>query len=597
MNKRFSSRYIVGLFWLVVAVAIALYMHIKHRYHFPFIEQSQMFLFDKAYIVDKLCQVAGVATLVEEFFTQFFVLPFVGPLFVAVALVAVGLLARSIVKRVAPTVDAPLVWLLPVALQLYTMVDYDYQYSGIIAYIMALATFRLYIAVADWRYKTLLASVLALVLYWFAGPAALMFVLGIVAYELCSAPRWGVAYSLIPMVVVAAAGWVAVYYMHLVGEVRYAFLPDLYYKPMLRPSSDIYYAWAVLPLICAVAPLLRRCKEPKAGLKRVVGVAQIVCVALLVVLLGKDKEYLQPSVTKFKEMDYHLRFEQWDDLLALSREQGVDNALHIMMQNIALIQKDALGDEAFAYTQAGLDGITMDWSDNNPFIFSMLSDLHFALGNTSISQEVAFKKNSESIAVNHSYNPRMLKRLIQTNIIYGGESGYAVAEKYISILEKSLFYAEWATAQRALLGNDDLLEPMMLEQRVNMHNIDLTYKMDGNFDILGDVAHCNLSRRTFHHQCAGYLLNMDLERFYQIVSRLYGTESMPTLPKSFAEALLIYAAQNQLDVEGYSIDENTKRSFMEFQTFAAKNYNNRNLASIMRKSYSETYWYYYMFTK
>jgi hypothetical protein len=239
----------------------------------------------------------------------------------------------------------------------------------------------------------------------------------------------------------------------------------------------------------------------------------------------------------------------------------------------------------------------MDWSDNNPFIFSILSDLHFALGNTSIAQEVAFKKNSESIAINHSYNPRMLKRLVQTNIIYGGESGCDVAEKYIAILEKSLFYRDWATEQRIYLDDKTPLAPMMQEQRQNMHNIDLSYRMTDNFDVLNDINHCNLSRRTFEHQCVGYLLNMDLESFHQIVSRVYGTASMPKLPQSFAEALLIYSTQDKSIQGKYPIDETTQKRFLEFQNFVAKNYNNKNLASIMRKTYGETYWYYYMFTK
>jgi hypothetical protein len=95
----------------------------------------------------------------------------------------------------------------------------------------------------------------------------------------------------------------------------------------------------------------------------------------------------------------------------------------------------------------------------------------------------------------------------------------------------------------------------------------------------------------------GYLLNMDLENFYQIVSRVYGTATMPTLPQTFAEALLIYTTLNKSIQGNYTIDETTQKRFLEFQNFAAQNYNNKNLAAIMRKSYGETYWYYYMFTK
>ena len=71
---------------------------------------------------------------------------------------------------------------------------------------------------------------------------------------------------------------------------------------------------------------------------------------------------------------------------------------------------------------------------------------------------------------------------------------------------------------------------------------------------------------------------------------------MPELPQSFAEALLIYSTQNKSVQGNYPIDETTQRRFLEFQNFVAQNYNNKSLASIMRKSYGETYWYYYLFT-
>lgn len=595
MNQKIE-KYIVTGFWTVLWGAIVIYMQTKHSFHFPYIEQSQMFLFDGAYFSDKLCQVAGVAILIEEFLTQFFCLPYVGPIFVATALVGVGLITRSIVKKAAPNANAPLLWLMPLALQLTTMVDYDYQYCGIISYIIAAVAIRLYPQFESHAVKAIVSSLLAILLYWAVGPAAIMFVAAITVCELLTAPRKAY-FTLLPMAIIAVMGWVAVYYLHLLGEVRYAFTPDLYYKPMLQPDKAFYYAWVAMPIICFIAILLRRRGEISPARKLSEVIAQLVVVAVMINFSFKDKEYLQPTVTKFKELDYYLRYEQWDDALRLCKEQGVDNTLHILMQNIALIQTDALGDKAFAYTQLGVDGITMDWSDNNPFIFSILSDLHFALGNTSIAQEVAFKKNSESIAVNHSYNPRMLKRLVQTNIIYGGESGYDVAEKYIAILEKSLFYRDWATEQRIYLDDKTPLAPMMQEQRQNMHNIDLSYRMTDNFDVLNDINHCNLSRRTFEHQCVGYLLNMDLESFHQIVSRVYGTASMPKLPQSFAEALLIYSTQDKSIQGKYPIDETTQKRFLEFQNFVAKNYNNKNLASIMRKTYGETYWYYYMFTK
>ena len=226
MKSKTIEKYIVAGFWAVLWCAIVIYMQLKHSFHFPYIEQSQMFLYDGVYLSEKLWQVAGVATLIEEFFTQFFGLPYVGPTFVASALVGVGLIAQSIVKKIAPNANAPLLALLPIALQLATMVDYDYQYNGIVSYIIATAAIRIYLQFENHTVKVVASSLLALLLYWVAGPAAIMFVASIAVYEIFTAPRKAY-FTLLPMAIIAAAGWIAVYYLHLLGEVRYAFSPHL----------------------------------------------------------------------------------------------------------------------------------------------------------------------------------------------------------------------------------------------------------------------------------------------------------------------------------------------------------------------------------
>lgn len=269
------------------------------------------------------------------------------------------------------------------------------------------------------------------------------------------------------------------------------------------------------------------------------------------------------------------------------------------MLNTALIERDLLAEQAFAYRQNGIKGISLDWSDNNPFIFPLLSELHYALGNPSIAQEVAFKKNSESIAINESNNPRALMRLVETGLIYGMPSGYAVAEKYLSLLEKSLFYRKWASLHCPLLYNDAAVEAdsRLGEERRNMTNIDLAYALEENPDLVKQFTESSFARRTVEHICMGYLLNMDLPRYYEIVKRSYGTPLMPTLPKAFQEALLIHATQDK-SVEGeYNIPQQMKKQFIDFQSFVARNYNRKDLAAIMRSTYGNTYWYYYMFTK
>ena len=65
MNNKNLEKYVIAGFWAATWCAIAIYMQLKHSFHFPYIEQSQTFLFDSAYLGEKLWQVAGVAILIE----------------------------------------------------------------------------------------------------------------------------------------------------------------------------------------------------------------------------------------------------------------------------------------------------------------------------------------------------------------------------------------------------------------------------------------------------------------------------------------------------------------------------------------------------
>ena len=81
----------------------------------------------------------------------------------------------------------------------------------------------------------------------------------------------------------------------------------------------------------------------------------------------------------------------------------------------------------------------------------MLSDICYQMGDLSSAQKFAFEGYVSSV----DGNPRLLQRLVQTNILTGA---YAVAEKYIRILEQTLFYKEWAAEWRKYLYRDDLVE-------------------------------------------------------------------------------------------------------------------------------------------
>ena len=88
---------------------------------------------------------------------------------------------------------------------------------------------------------------------------------------------------------------------------------------------------------------------------------------------------------------------------------------------------------------------------NNKSADVRLAHLWFAMGNIAAAQNVAFN----SLFALNGYNPTMLQMLVRIELMRGN---YLVALKYITLLEKTVHYAGWATAQRRFLFDDEAVE-------------------------------------------------------------------------------------------------------------------------------------------
>lgn len=84
---------------------------------------------------------------------------------------------------------------------------------------------------------------------------------------------------------------------------------------------------------------------------------------------------------------------------------------------------------------------------NSLQVTMLLTDVFYAMGYVNMSQLCAFE--SQECIDNKS--PYLWQRLVVTNLENGA---YAVAEKYIHKLERTLAYRDWARERRKFLYND-----------------------------------------------------------------------------------------------------------------------------------------------
>lgn len=564
------------------------FLQMCFEYHFYYIEQSQLFLFSEAYIRNKLLLPGGFSMLVAEFLVQFFIRPYVGALVTAALLTGVGVCTAGIVKRIAPVSGLFILYVLPMLALLFMHFDFNYRVQGTVCYLMMMALLCGYMRIRNDLFRLVAGCVLVPVLFWLAGSIAVLFAGMVCLFEgLRKTPKWYISLIGVAEVLLLGVGTV---YFSLMGEYRWVFGPDLYYHYTLHPKEIIYYSWICLPLVFLVAFFIRN-KNSLSGKKWRAGISCIAQLAMIAAVLwwGMPK-YSDAKTLKLKKLDYFARTEQWDKTIEECKGK-LTNFLYMCHLNMALANKGELSDKMFNFDQRGPQGLLVQWNKSEN-ISCMLSDIYFTMGATASSQEMAFEGY---VSAMEDGNLRMLKRLVQTNLIYGT---YPVAEKYISILEKTYAYRDWAQSQRKYLYNDEVVEsdPILGTRRrmlPDRNSLAMIKGLAGDLALFLEKGPANSA--ALQYLGAMYLLAKDLEGFKALVEKYYGTEFLPVLPVHFQEAVIVMSEKEPDYWKRFNVSETIVARFTDYKKQVLANRNNSAIAGLLNRSYGNTYWFYFMF--
>ena len=581
-------KYKLVAFWLIVFGALFAFLQMCFEYHFYYIEQSQLFLFSEAYIRNKLLLPGGFSMLVAEFLVQFFIRPYVGALVTAALLTGVGVCTAGIVKRIAPVSGLFILYVLPMLALLFMHFDFNYRVQGTVCYLMMMALLCGYMRIRNDLFRLVAGCVLVPVLFWLAGSITVLFAGMVCLFEgLRKTPKWYISLIGVAEVLLLGVGTV---YFSLMGEYRWVFGPDLYYHYTLHPKEIIYYSWICLPLVFLIAFFVRN-KNSLSGKKLFAGISCIAQLAMIAAVLwwGMPK-YSDAKTLKLKKLDYFARTEQWDKTIEECKGK-LTNFLYMCHLNMALANKGELSDKMFNFDQRGPQGLLVQWNKSEN-ISCMLSDIYFTMGATASSQEMAFEGY---VSAMEDGNPRMLKRLVQTNLIYGT---YPIAEKYISILERTYAYRDWAQSQRKFLYNDEVVEsdPILGTRRrmlPDRNSLAMIKGLAGDLALFLEKGPANSA--ALQYLGAMYLLAKDLEGFKALVEKYYGTEFLPVLPVHFQEAVIVMSEKEPDYWKRFNVSETIVARFTDYKKQVLANRNNSAIAGLLNRSYGNTYWFYFMF--
>ena len=521
--KRFLSKHADWLLTLFFGLVVFLFWACRYPFALTFQEQLQLFLFDGDYFCERMAEPGGLARYVGEFLVQFYNATVIGALILAILFMMV----QRLTWRLMRCEDYYYLSLIPALVLWFAMGDENVMLAYVVALIMAMGCIlglrpleRLNLIG-----RVIIALVALPLLYWLIGPLALL-------VAVCMVPTWLAGLAVIYVVaLVLVSGWLLPY-------------------PLVRLAVGIgYYRFPVtIPYLLILIPVLiammyygcRHLPKPKQGVK------YALILAIIALLFVPQHYGFDAKKYELMEYDYLVRIKDWNGIIAKAEQQTPDKPMSVSATNLALAMTNQLGERAFEFYQHGSQGLLPPF-ERNYATTQLTGEIYFHLGLVNTAQRLAFEA-MEAIS-NYNKSGRALKRLVETNVINGQ---YKVAEKYIKILEKTIFYRRWAERMRAMLGD---------EKAINAHPLYGTlrqYRLQEDF-LFSDTELDKICGQLFMHNhqnqmAAQYLLllpllDRDVPRFMQYAQ--YVQSQVRYNPRSCQEAIAFgFMQQRQQPPQG-----------------------------------------------
>ena len=558
---------------VLFGLAVFLFWRIRYPSALVYQEQWQLFQLDGDYLFSRLVHPGGMARYIAEFLVQFYNATALGAFILAVLFMFIQRMTWLFTRRLAAH-GSPLSYPLsfvPVCLLWYYMGDLSVMptFAVSIALSMALALTLSWPERSIAKWLCLLIGIP--VIYWVAGPAVWVAALFFILHEWradTSRHRDTLLFSIVGIVLV-------LFCILLSASVVPYPLPQLfrgidYYRIALFSPLMQFVVMAAVVLV----PLLCRLLPTKVGMRVVaVEVALLVVAALLMIPTGYDAKTYE-----LIDYDYLVRTQQWDAVISKAERQQPDLPMNVSATNLALAMNGQLGDRMFQFYQNGEQGLLPSFERNFSTI-PLTGEIYWQLGFVNTAQRFAFEA-MEAIP-NNNKSCRSIKRLAETNLVNGQ---YAVAEKYLGMLDKTVFYRNWAQRTRQLMADEQAINDHPLYGRLRRWRADDDFLFsDRELDKMIGRLFLKDSTNTVAMQylLAIPMLNGDSDRLVQYMQVV--NERVNYRPVACQEALAYaFALQRQQPPVGL-IDPSVLRSFNEFS---------QRYSAAPDEKFKGTYWYY-----
>lgn len=577
---------------MVIIIAIILFLYLQDTQEFTYFyrEQNQLFLWDTQVISKMLFTIGGLCKVMAQVLVQYFVLAKMGAVITTlICLIGAHFLWCALKNLCNNWFLVPVCFLPFVIYNVYIMDNYA-KYEGIIALCILAIFFWIHTLLNNQNnYIRLgISCILTLIVYLLFGSVALLLSFCVLIYELILSPKKGLLF-VAPIILVLAVGLIAVNQAYLIGFGQ-AYGMQHYTEYYFEPTGFYSFSWIITIAIIPIFWLLGKSNIKALWLQSALAIILTAFLPYLYNTLGDNHQ--DKGMYSLERIIHYADTEQWDEIIALGHSE-TSNYINLNYLNLALSKKGQLLEKLFQYEQNSSQAVFLDYQQFTD-IGVLRARQYYQMGVIGASQ-----MNAVSAKMSMAEGSPSMQQLIIKNYIITGR--YKIAEKYIQELEKTWYYADWATSMRKYLYNDKAVEsdPELGMKRRDLPRDNETFTIyAGIFNDTQTVMTANPEETSAaDYAIACMLLDKNFNYIIPFTQFNYENGYWKELPERLQEAILTAQEQNMDFAKQFGISDEMIERFAQFRKDALNLRHNGGAVTQLASRWGNTFWYYMLRNK
>lgn len=572
------------LFWSLVFAGLAYFFFSFASYLFDKQEETQLFIPQWDIVQTLMLTPGGICEILGLTCTQYYCIPLFAAIMNAALLSSIGICFYILLQKIETRGYHLIITLFPVAGLLKMHITFGYVVDGTIAILCMLSLLCNWVYIATPKSRIIFVIISSIMLYWIAGQMVILYSILLFVLSLILKKN-KIIYPLLSIVLSAVLVYIDTRYL-LNVPITKGFYSPVYHNSQIQADSLIYYTWirfSLLLLLLFIICKLMGYITWKGKLKKI-----MLTVSVGIIFLFYSSYFLPNAYDiqnrMMDQLSYLSRRKQWDTVIRMHTGKKLPGSVNRNYLNMALAQKGVLGDQLFHFDQHGPSGLLSPY--NGTYYMSiLLSDIHFYLGDISISESYAMEALTLS---RRRGSPRALQRLVQVNLI---KKEFGIAGKYLSLLERMPCYKTWARQNRTYLThpgkcseNKELPASRIIDLShdtlLSLMTIDSLWRMHVEDSV-------STNRIAMEYVGCSYLLAKNMEAFKIFFSQITEDPKWQSLPIHFQEAAIIF------DMDSMTISPAIRQRYEDYRKAVAEAKRTSKTAAL--QPFGDTFWFYYQF--